>query len=160
MGVKNIIKRAGEKAGNTVSKLAVLSPVQLENVQLQREEYLLSQPDPTDTVARQTTERMMAASSIEIFNAYLSQIKDLYIPVEKDAEYDAPFDALHNIRYFNITKWVADKKENSLEKLVNVYAVLSNEPCNIALVFNRTKDTTNVYLAVVNTQNNVSNVNA
>ncbi len=160
MGVKNIIKRAGERAGNTVSKLAVLSPVQLENVQLQREEYLLSQPDPKDNVARQTTERMMAASSIEIFNAYLSQIKDLYIPVEKDAEYDAPFDALHNIRYFNITKWVADKKENSLEKLVNVYAVLSNEPCNIALVFNRTKDATNVYLAVVNTQNNSSNVNA
>lgn len=160
MGVKNIVKRIGDRAGNRVAKLAELSSVQLENVQLQREQYLLAEPDPTDEIAVERTQRMMAASSIEIFNAYLPQIKDLYLPVELDAEYDAPFDAPHNIRYFNITKWVMDAKENSLEKLVNVYAVLSNEDCNIALVFNRTKTATNVYLAVVNTQNDDSSVNA
>ena len=69
------------------------------------------------------------------------------------------FNPEHNIRYFNITKWVQDKKENSLEKLVNVYAVLSNEDCNIALVFNRTQKGTKVYLAVVNTANADNNVN-
>ena len=160
MGVKNVVKRIGDKAGNRVAKLAELSSAQVENVQLQREQYLLEEPDPTDEIAVQRTERMMAASSIEIFNAYLPQIKELYLPVEKDAEYEEAFDPLHNIRYFNITKWVTDAKENSMEKLVNVYAVLSNEDCNIALVFNRTKTGTSVYLAVVNTQNSKSNVDS
>ena len=160
MGIKNFVKRMGDKAGNRVAKLAELSSAQVENVQLQREQYLLEEPNPADEAAVRRTERIMAASSIEIFNAYLQQIKDLYIPVEKDAEYGTAFDPLHNIRYFNITKWVTDTKENSLEKLVNVYAVLSDADCNIALVFNRTKTNTNVYLAVVNTQNDNNNVNA
>ena len=81
MGVKNVVKRIGEKAGNRVAKLAELSAVQVESVQLQREQYLLEEPDPTDEIALQRTERMLAASSIEIFNAYLSQIKELYLPV-------------------------------------------------------------------------------
>ena len=159
MGVKNIVKKVGEKAGNRVAKLSSLSPDQVESIQLQRENYLLEMPDPKDEVARTCTERMMAASSIEIFNAYLPQLKELYLPVNKDAEYDRPFVVEHNIRYFNITKWVTDKKENNLEKLVNVYAVLSNEDCNIALVFNRTQKDTNIYLAVVNIQNTDNNVN-
>ena len=41
----------------------------------------------------------------------------------------------------------------------NVYEVLSNEDCNIALVFNRTETNTEVYLAVVNTKNDSDNVN-
>jgi len=160
MGVKNVVKKIGGKVSDKVAKLATLSPGQVQEVQLQREQYLLEMPDPNDEVARDTTERMMAASSIEIFNAFLPQIKQLYLPVEKDAEYDATFNPEHNIRYFNITKWVTDKKENNLEKLVNVYAVLSNEECNIALVFNRTQKETNVYLAVVNTLNANSNTDA
>lgn len=159
MGIKNVVKRIGNAAGDKVAKLAVLSSGQVEEVQLKREEYLLEKPDPSDALAVDTTWRMMAASSVEIFNAYLPQIKDLYLPVTKDAEYPEAFSPEHNIRYFNITKWVQDKKENSLEKLVNVYAVLSSENCNIALVFNRTQKCTNVYLAVVNIDNDDNNVN-
>ena len=159
MGVKNMVKKVGDKAANKVAKLATLSSDQVEEVQLQREEYLLEKPDPSDELAIDTTWRMMAASSVEIYNAYLPQIKELYLPVLKTAEYDEVFSPEHNIRYFNITKWVTDKKENNLEKLVNVYAVLSNEECNIALVFNRTQKGTNVYLAVVNTSNADNNVN-
>lgn len=159
MGVKNVIKKVGDKAGNKVAKLAALSSGQVEEIQLQREKYLLEKPEPSDELAIDTTWRMMAASSVEIFNAYLPQIKELYLPIEKSAEYEEVFSPDHNIRYFNITKWVQDKKENSLEKLVNVYAVLSNEDCNIALVFNRTQEGTNVYLAVVNTTNADNNVN-
>lgn len=55
---------------------------------------------------------------------------------------------------------MTDTKENNLEKLVNVYAVLADEDCNIALVFNRKKAGTDVYLAVVNTNNDTNNVNA
>ncbi len=159
MGIKNVVKKVGDKAGNKVAKLAALSSGQVEEIQLQREKYLLEKPDPSDELAIDTTWRMMAASSVEIFNAYLPQIKELYLPIEKSAEYEEVFSPDHNIRYFNITKWVQDKKENSLEKLVNVYAVLSNEDCNIALVFNRTQKGTNVYLAVVNTANADNNVN-
>lgn len=159
MGIRTVVKKVGDKAGNKVAKLATLSSSQVEEIQIQREEYLLEKPDPTDEFAIDTTWRMMAASSVEIFNAYLPQIKELYLPVEKSAEYEEIFSPEHNIRYFNITKWVQDKKENILEKLVNVYAVLSNEDCNIALVFNRTQKGTKVYLAVVNTANADNNVN-
>lgn len=158
MGIKNVVKKIGNKAGDKVAKLSALSAGQIEEIQLKREEYLLEKPNPSDKLAVDTTWRMMAASSVEIYNAYLPQIKELYLPVEKDAEYHEIFSPEHNIRYFNITKWVRDKKENSLEKLVNVYAVLSDENCNIALVFNRTQKGTDVYLAVVNTDNADNNV--
>ena len=153
MGVKNVVRRIGEKAGDKVAQLSKLSPAQIVDVQAKREEYLLQMPKPNDEVAQSITEKMMAASSIEIFNAFLPQIKELYLPMIEGSEYDEVFDTDFNIRYFNITNWVTDKKENNLEKLVNVYAVLSNEDCNIALVFNRTQKKTNVYLAVINTKN-------
>ena len=156
MGIKNAIKKVAGKAGDQVAKLSSLSPEQLENVQLLREKYLLETPNPNDATARELTERLMAASSVEIFNAYLPQIKDLYLPLNNEAEFGKEFDDAHNIRYINITKWVTDKKENNLEKLVNVYAVLSNDDCNIALVFDRKQNTTNVYLAVVNNKNATS----
>lgn len=158
MGIKNVVKKIGNKAGDKVAKLSALSAGQVEEIQLKREEYLLEKPNPNDELAIDTTWRMMAASSVEIYNAYLPQIKELYLPVVKEAEHPEIFSPEHNIRYFNITKWVQDKKENSLEKLVNVYAVLSNENCNIALVFNRTQKGTNVYIAVVNTNNADNNV--
>lgn len=169
MGIKDMFSRAAGKAGNVVAKLATLSPDQVEEVQRQRAEYLLRMPSPDDIAARETTNKMLAASSIEIYNAYLSQLKELYLPIDKDAEYEErdgdkiikhSFDAGRNIRFINITKWVTDKKENNIEKLVNVYAVLSDENCNIALVFHRTQAGTDVYLAVVNTENDSSNTRA
>ena len=157
MGLKNFVRKVGNKAGDKVAQLSSLSPTQIEDIQLLREEYMLEMPNPNDHTARVETERFMAASSIEIFNSYLSQIKSLYLPIDSDAEFGKEFDAGHNIRYINITKWVTDKKEKNLEKLVNVYAVLSNEDCNIALVFDRKQNTTNVYLAVVNNKNSLNN---
>lgn len=170
MGIKNFLKKTAGKAANVVAKGAVLSPQELEEIQKQREEYLSQLPNPTDPVAQELTERLLAANSIEIFNAYLGQIKELYSPIDNNAEFAwlneneewvlDDFRAGYNIRYINITKWVTDTKENSLEKLVNVYEVLSNENCNIALVFHRTSDKTEVYLAVTNTDNANNNINA
>lgn len=160
MGVKNIVRRIGEKSGDKVAQLSKMSPAQIVDVQAKREEYLLEMPKADDEVARVLTEKMMAATSIEVFNAFLPQIKELYLPMIEEAEYDESFDTDFNIRYFNITKWVTDKKENNLEKLVNVYAVLSNEDCNIALIFNRTQKKTDVYLAVVNLKNGNNRVDA
>lgn len=156
MGIKNIINKAGAKAADKVAKLSALSPEQLKQVEEQREKYLADQPNISD---EELTNRLLASCGVEIFNSYLEQIKELYVPIENKVEFGTDFQESYNIRYFNITKWVIDKKENNLEKLVNVYEVLSNEDCNIALVFNRTETNTEVYLAVVNTKNDSDNVN-
>lgn len=158
MGIKGLIAKAGGKAADGVSKLSSLSPEQLQKVQSQRDEYLSQMPNPNDSTAEELTKRLLAASSVEIYKAYLAQLKELYVPIERKVQYGTDFDTARNIRFFNITKWVVDKSENSLEKLVNVYEVLSNEDCNISLVFHRTCEATNVFLAVTNTKNANNNV--
>lgn len=158
MGIKNIVKKVASKGADTVAKLSALSPEQLEQVQSKREEYLWQMPNPTSDESTEYTSRLLAANAVEIYNAYLPQIKDIYLPIEKEVEYDGEFRSPNNIRYINITKWVTDKKENSLEKLVNVYEVLSNDACNISLVFHRKVNKTNVYLAITNTDNDDNNV--
>ena len=162
MGVKNWIVRKGAKAGDRIAKLSSLSPEQLETIQSERERYFaeLAEHSPNDPAAQDLTKGLLAASSVEIFNAYLPQLSKLYVPIKKDAAYTEPFNADYNVRYFNITKWVTDKEENSLEKLINVYDVLSDEDCNIALIFHRTCELTKVYLAVTNNKNSGDNVDA
>ena len=152
--VKSLMIKAGEKAGDKIAKLSKLSPEQVQQIQTARDQYLTKMPDLNDDTATEMTEKLLAASSVEIYNAYLPQIKDLYLPMSQVESGNRSF----NIRYLNITKWVTDKKENSLEKLVNVYNVLSDEDCNIALIFNRTCETTNVYLGVSNKQKQSSHV--
>lgn len=44
MGIKNVVKKIGGKAGDKVAQLSSLSPAQVENVQLLREKYLLEMP--------------------------------------------------------------------------------------------------------------------
>ncbi|WP_019322339.1 helicase HerA domain-containing protein [Streptococcus mutans] len=158
MGIKNVIRKVAGKGADTVAKLSALSPEQLEQVQAKREEFLSDFPNMTGAEAEELTNRLLAANAVEIYNAYLPQIEDLYILVEKETEYGEDFRSSNNIRYINITKWVIDKKENSLEKLVNVYEVLSNDACNISLVFHRKVIKTDVYLAITNIDNDDNNV--
>lgn len=158
MGIKSIVTKAGAKAADKINTLSALSSDQLQHVDDLRAAYLSEKPDPSDPEAVELTLRHLAACGVEIYNAYLPQLQDLYTPIAKDVESNGDLDIPHNIRYFNITKWVTDKKENGLEKLVNVYQVLSNEECNIALVFNRTCSGTKVHLAVTNTKNEDNNV--
>ena len=164
MGIKSAIGgaigKAAGKAGNAVFMLSTLSPGQLKEVEEKRARYLEEMPSADDATAIEQTSRLIAAAGVEIYSAYLPQIGSIYLPIGSEAEYDGPFDAARNIRFLNITKWVSDPEENSLEKLVNVYDVLSSDRCNIALVFHRTKLKTEVYLAVVNTENANNNVDA
>lgn len=157
MGILNQLASLPQKAGDKIAKLSSLSPEQLERLQAQRGYYFqeLESRDPHNAI--KLTQDLIAASSVEIFNAYLPQLSRLYVPLDKNA--GRPFDPAYNIRYINITKWVTDKKENSLEKLVNVYEVLSKEDCNIALIFRRTRCLTEVYLAVTNNRNDSDTIN-
>ena len=158
MGIKNAIVRAADKAGNAVAKVSSLSSEQLEKVEELREKYLTEMPDPSDPQAVELTNRLLATAAVEIHGAYLPQLRDVYLPVEPSVEYPGGFDEDYNIRFMNITKWIVDPDEDSLEKLVNVYDVLADEDCNIALVFNRTCVSANVYLAVVDADNTDNNV--
>ena len=159
MGIKNAIMRAADKAGNAVSKVSALSSAQLEEIDAKRKAYLSEKPAPDDDAAVELTYRLLATAAVEIHNAYLPQLRDVYWPVDPSVEYPEGFDADYNIRFMNITKWIVDPDEDSLEKLVNVYDVLSDDDCNIALVFNRTCVSTSVYLAVVDTDNTGDNIN-
>lgn len=159
MGIKNIIRKTGQKSATAVAKLSVLSPDEIEKVESKREEYFSKLTDPNDSQAIDLTNRILASNSIEVYNAYLNQLKDYYLPLDNTIEYNGKkFDSDHNIRFINITKWVVDKNEDSLEKLINVYSVLSKEEVNVSLVFQRTKLTTNVFLAVTNHQNAGNNI--
>lgn len=156
MGITTLIARGAQKGADKIAKLSSLSPEQLKKVQKQREAYLLEKPDPNDSESIELTGRLLASASTEIFNAYLPQISKIYVPIDKNAEYKDGFKTDSNIRYVNITKWVVDSKENSLEKLINVYEVLSNEECNIGLIFHRSNLKTKVYLSVSNLKNSDS----
>lgn len=158
MGIKSAIVHAADKAGNAVAKVSSLSSEQLEQVEEKRSAYLSQKPDPTDATATELTNRLLATAAVEIHGAYLSQLRNVYCPVDPAVEYPGGFNDEFNIRYMNIAKWVVDPNEDSLEKLVNVYDVLADENCNIALVFNRTSTSTNVYLAVVDTNNARDNI--
>lgn len=160
MGIKNAIMRAADKAGNAVATVSVLSSSQLDEVDKKRTAYLSEKPNPADEQAIELTNRLLATAAVELHNAYLPQLRNVYAPIDPSIEYPTDFNAANNIRFMNITKWVVDPNEDSLEKLVNVYDVLSDEDCNIALVFNRTSASTEVFLAVVNSDNARDNIDA
>lgn len=154
--IKSGAMKKYEKAGDKLAKLSKLTPGQIEDLQEKREKYLSQMPSMDDEPAIELTSRFMAASSVEVFNSYLGQIKNVYLPEAISPEYDQNSNEYNKdnlnarIAYFDITKWVCDKKENSLEKLVNVYQVLEDEDCNIALVFQRTREQCYVYLGIFN----------
>lgn len=160
MGIKNAIMRAADKAGNAVATVSVLSSSQLDEVDEKRTAYLSEKPNPADEQAVELTNRLLATAAVELHNAYLPQLRNVYAPIDSSIEYPTGFNADNNIRFMNITKWIVDPNEDSLEKLVNVYDVLSDEDCNIALVFNRTSASTEVFLAVVNSDNARDNIDA
>lgn len=160
MGIKNAIMRAADKAGNAVATVSVLSSSQLDEVDKKRTAYLSEKPNPADEQAVELTNRLLATAAVELHNAYLPQLRNVYAPIDPSIEYPTGFNADNNIRFMNITKWIVDPNEDSLEKLVNVYDVLSDEECNIALVFNRTGASTEVFLAVVNSDNARDNIDA
>lgn len=160
MGIKNAIVRAADKAGNAVATVSVLSSSQLDEVDKKRTAYLSEKPNPADEQAVELINRLLATAAVELHNAYLPQLRNVYAPIDPFIEYPTGFNAGNNIRFMNITKWIVDPNEDSLEKLVNVYDVLSDEDCNIALAFHRTSASTEVFLAVVNSDNASDHIDA
>lgn len=144
---------ATKKTGDGIATLSALSPKQLQEVDAKRITYLSEKPDMNDEEAKSVIQKNMGAIGIEIYQAYLEQLSSIYQPVDTMPE---TFDEDNRIRFFDITKWVIDSEEQSLDKLVNIYHVLSGEECNIALIYHRTKTECNITMGVVNTDERYS----
>ena len=144
--VRNGIVKAAEKGADAVSAMSQLSPAQVRAIDDRRQQYLSEMPSMDDEFAEEITKRNIGAISIEINNSYLPQISSVYSPIQESSN----FAGNDRIAFFEISKWVKDPDEDNIEKLMNVYQVLSEEECNIALIYNRTQKETKVYIAVVN----------
>lgn len=144
-GAGKIAGKVANKGGNIVAKASGLSSAQLEKIEEKRNAYLMKKPE-TDP---ESIERLLGSYAIEAYEAYLPQLSELYKPMFiGEADDERSLD--NRIRYFEVTKWVTDPTEDNLDKLTNMYHVLSEENCNIALIFNRRVSGTTVYFAVVN----------
>lgn len=144
-GAGKIAGKVANKGGNIVAKASGLSSAQLEKIEEKRNAYLMEKPE-TDP---ESIKRLLGSYAIEAYEAYLPQLSELYKPMFiGEADDERSLD--NRIRYFEVTKWVTDPTEDNLDKLTNMYHVLSEENCNIALIFNRRVSCTTVYFAVVN----------
>ena len=144
-GAGKVGSKIANKGGNIVAKASGLSSAQLEKIEEKRNAYLTEKPE-TDP---ESIGRLLGSYAIEAYEAYLPQLSELYRPMFiGEADDERSLD--NRIRYFEVTKWVTDPTEDNLDKLTNMYHVLSEENCNIALIFNRRVSGTTVYFAVVN----------
>ena len=145
---KNVAIEGAKKAADGITTLSQLSPKQVEEVENRRQKYLEGQVEGEKKAEVQIA-RCLQSIAIEITQTYLPQLDQIYLPVlwEKEA-----FISQNRIRYFDVTKWVVDSSEKSLDKLTNLYQVLSKEECTIALIYTRRTDGCTVTLAVANTE--------
>lgn len=145
-GAKNVAIKGAKKAADGVAKMAVLSPYEVEAIDARRQEYLEAKSDD-DNIAKEAVERSLQSIAIEVTQTYLPRLDSIYLPVAWENE---SFSVENRIRYFDVTKWVVDSSEKSLDKLTNLYQVLSKEDCSVALIYTRRMDGCTVTLAVAN----------
>lgn len=138
---------AADRGANLVSKASGLSSSQLQNIEERRRRFMNEKPETSP----EGIKRLLGSYAIEAFEAYLPQITQLYEPIPIEVGNDER-SLINRIRYFEITKWVTDSSEDSIEKLVNVYQVISRDDCNMALIYDRKKDGCRVYLAIVSNE--------
>lgn len=93
-------------------------------------------------------EKALGELGVNLYHTYLPYVNEVYQP---SYEINTSFNDGNRIVYFDITRWVNDTEEKNIDKLVNVYQVLANEKCNIALIYDRKMDQCKVSMAIVNT---------
>ena len=109
-------------------KRAMLSEAQVNSLKEQREAWLTEEKKDEDNIVKD----LIKASEIYFSHSYVSQLHNCYNPIKSDGEFKPS-----RIGAFEITKWVTDPEEDSIDKLANFYQVFSKEKCNIALLFHR-----------------------
>ncbi len=139
-----------DKANNAVNKASQFSSEQLAEIEDKRKNYLSEMPEAED---QSIIEKNLGAIGIEIYQDYVNKLGAIYEPCDM---IPPNFNADARIMYFEIAKWVTDSEEKNLDKLVNVYHVLSEEDCNIALIYNRKQNGCTVTVGVINTDDKQS----
>lgn len=145
--VKTKITKAAEKTADGIAGASQLSLKQIESIEKKKKEYYSQKPNPNSDESKILIEQCLGSLGVEVYHAYLSELNTIYDPIQTLPE---KYDDNNRIAFFDITKWVFDLDENSLDKLVNVYNVLSKENCNLALIFHRTCVDCKITLGVVN----------
>lgn len=144
--VKNKIGKLADRGANMIATASSMSTEQLEAVEKQRQAFMNEKPETEP----EGIKRLLGAYAIEAFEAYLPQIETLYEPIPVKMSKDNRY-IKNRVTFFEITKWVSDPSEDNVEKLINVYQVVSGEDCNVALIYNRKKDACRVFFGVVYT---------
>lgn len=142
----NVVKAGGGKAADGLAVCAQLSPKQKKELEQQRADYLKTRDDDLQT-GQDTVSKCLGAIRLEVTQAHLLKLDSFYRPDVWEG------DSLlldNRIRYFDVTKWVVDSTEKDLDKLVNIYQVLSDEDCTIALIYTRKTTGCTVTMAVKN----------
>lgn len=147
--VSNFIANMANKAAEKIAGASQLTASQIEKIEAKKQSYLAEKKnlDPNSEEAKKIISRIFGTLGVEVYHAYIPKIDDIYTPIKITPK---EFDVDKRIACFDITKWVLDAEENYLDKLVNVYQVLSDEECSIALIFDRNKSGCTVTMAIVN----------
>lgn len=135
-----------------VFRSAEPTEAQISALESKRDDFLKNLPGQNEEKFEKEISCHLAGIETEIFQSYLNEIKNFYEPVKADTSNSLWKPAIHENQAWNfdITKWVTDPSEDSIEKLCNVYQVLSGEPCSVALIYHRTKNGCQVQLATCN----------
>lgn len=120
----------------------MLSEAQFKSLNAQRDAWELEEKKDNDNLIK----NLIKTSETYFSHAYLAKLHDSYAPTTDDGEFEKT-----RIGAFEITKWVTDPEEDSIEKLANFYQIFSKENCNIALLFRREMTGCKVYMAVCDT---------
>lgn len=148
---KKVIVNGGKKAidgfNHVQSQMSSLTKNQLEELDKRRSEYF-SKLDSVESVEESDSRVRIKMSeyAMDIYRAYLADMGTKYLPIQNVNTINVE----NRIRYFDITKWVIDSDEKNIDKLINVYQVLSQQDCSIALIYARSIDGCRVTLAVAN----------
>lgn len=144
------IKKLAEGIASGVSVLAQLSLNELNSYEEKRYQYFneLQERDLSAKDALDKAGKLIGNVGVEVYQAYLPLLKEIYTPVEYEQK---KFNCSQRIRFFEITKWVNDKEEKSIDKLANIYQSVNREEISIALIFDRKISGCRIYVAVANT---------
>lgn len=159
MGKQNKAKQVGDKIQEKAREIdhkiqevekgyladrSELGIKQREELEQLRKQYFQA----VDNSANIEKEKAFGALGIKLHNTYLPHVSEVYEPLY---DVSTSFRDTNRIVYFDITRWVNDTEEKNIDKLINVYQVLANESCNIALIYDRKIDCCKVTMAIVNT---------
>ncbi|MEG2634278.1 MAG: hypothetical protein RSA97_06750, partial [Oscillospiraceae bacterium] len=109
-------------------------------------EQLLCEPFNQEQLAM--LQNQIDSISENVFKSYLPKIKEEFLPCPIQKNDPSISDRR---RILKIMRWVKNPDERDIDKLKNVYNILSSTPCRFALIFNRKVSGCEIYVAVYST---------